>query len=186
MIAPITVEDCFWSTIDAFNYSERFQVPVIQDRLRDHRLEPGREERLPLDVAGERGQRDGGDVRVSGHRPDGLEALQAVDRRHADVQHQQIRRDLFEDTQRLVRGAAARDAVLCAQEDRQDLEIVPVVVDEQQPRGSHGSDRFTVGGTGSVLDHRTSNPSAWICGRRLEHWTAGRAPGAQAAVSPGT
>lgn len=29
VIAPITVEDCFWSTIDAFNYSERFQVPVI-------------------------------------------------------------------------------------------------------------------------------------------------------------
>ena len=29
VIAPISVEDCFWSTIDAFNYSERFQVPVI-------------------------------------------------------------------------------------------------------------------------------------------------------------
>ena len=29
VIAPITVEDCFWATIDAFNYSERFQVPVI-------------------------------------------------------------------------------------------------------------------------------------------------------------
>jgi 2-oxoglutarate ferredoxin oxidoreductase subunit alpha len=29
VIAPITVEDCFWSVIDAFNYSERFQVPVI-------------------------------------------------------------------------------------------------------------------------------------------------------------
>lgn len=29
VIAPTTVEDCFWSTIDAFNYSERFQVPVI-------------------------------------------------------------------------------------------------------------------------------------------------------------
>jgi 2-oxoglutarate ferredoxin oxidoreductase subunit alpha len=29
VIAPITVEDCFWATIDAFNYSERYQVPVI-------------------------------------------------------------------------------------------------------------------------------------------------------------
>ena len=29
VMAPITVEDCFWATIDAFNYSERFQVPVI-------------------------------------------------------------------------------------------------------------------------------------------------------------
>jgi 2-oxoglutarate/2-oxoacid ferredoxin oxidoreductase subunit alpha len=29
VIAPTTVEDCFWATIDAFNYSERFQVPVI-------------------------------------------------------------------------------------------------------------------------------------------------------------
>ncbi len=29
VIAPITVEDCFWATIEAFNYSERYQVPVI-------------------------------------------------------------------------------------------------------------------------------------------------------------
>ena len=29
VIAPITVEDCFWATVDAFNYAERFQVPVI-------------------------------------------------------------------------------------------------------------------------------------------------------------
>jgi 2-oxoglutarate ferredoxin oxidoreductase subunit alpha len=29
VIAPISVEDCFWAAIDAFNYSERFQVPVI-------------------------------------------------------------------------------------------------------------------------------------------------------------
>ena len=29
VIAPITVEDCFWAAIDAFNYSERYQVPVI-------------------------------------------------------------------------------------------------------------------------------------------------------------
>ena len=29
VIAPVSVEDCFWSTIDAFNYSERYQVPVI-------------------------------------------------------------------------------------------------------------------------------------------------------------
>ncbi len=29
VIAPTTVEDCFWSTIEAFNYSERYQVPVI-------------------------------------------------------------------------------------------------------------------------------------------------------------
>lgn len=29
VIAPTTVEDCFWATIDAFNYSERYQVPVI-------------------------------------------------------------------------------------------------------------------------------------------------------------
>ena len=29
VIAPTTVEDCFWSAIDAFNYSERYQVPVI-------------------------------------------------------------------------------------------------------------------------------------------------------------
>ncbi len=29
VIAPVSVEDCFWSTIDAFNYAERYQVPVI-------------------------------------------------------------------------------------------------------------------------------------------------------------
>jgi 2-oxoglutarate ferredoxin oxidoreductase subunit alpha len=29
VIAPVSVEDCFWATVDAFNYSERFQVPVI-------------------------------------------------------------------------------------------------------------------------------------------------------------
>jgi 2-oxoglutarate ferredoxin oxidoreductase subunit alpha len=29
VIAPVSVEDCFWATIDAFNYAERFQVPVI-------------------------------------------------------------------------------------------------------------------------------------------------------------
>ena len=29
VIAPTTVEDCFWTTIDAFNYAERYQVPVI-------------------------------------------------------------------------------------------------------------------------------------------------------------
>jgi 2-oxoglutarate/2-oxoacid ferredoxin oxidoreductase subunit alpha len=29
VIAPTTVEDCFWATVDAFNYAERFQVPVI-------------------------------------------------------------------------------------------------------------------------------------------------------------
>ncbi|MCB0871980.1 MAG: 2-oxoacid:acceptor oxidoreductase subunit alpha [Thermoleophilia bacterium] len=29
VIAPTTVEDCFWATIDAFNYAERYQVPVI-------------------------------------------------------------------------------------------------------------------------------------------------------------
>ena len=29
VLAPVTVEDCFWTTIDAFNYAERYQVPVI-------------------------------------------------------------------------------------------------------------------------------------------------------------
>ena len=29
VIAPVSVEDCFWATVDAFNYAERFQVPVI-------------------------------------------------------------------------------------------------------------------------------------------------------------
>ena len=29
VIAPTSVEDCFWATVDAFNYAERFQVPVI-------------------------------------------------------------------------------------------------------------------------------------------------------------
>jgi 2-oxoglutarate ferredoxin oxidoreductase subunit alpha len=29
VLAPTSVEDCFWSAIDAVNYSERFQVPVI-------------------------------------------------------------------------------------------------------------------------------------------------------------
>jgi 2-oxoglutarate ferredoxin oxidoreductase subunit alpha len=29
VVAPISVEDCFWSAIDAVNYSERYQVPVI-------------------------------------------------------------------------------------------------------------------------------------------------------------
>ena len=29
VVAPVSVEDCFWTAIDAFNYSERFQVPVI-------------------------------------------------------------------------------------------------------------------------------------------------------------
>lgn len=29
VMAPVSVEDCFWSTIDAFNYAEEFQVPVI-------------------------------------------------------------------------------------------------------------------------------------------------------------
>ncbi|MFN8110739.1 MAG: 2-oxoacid:acceptor oxidoreductase subunit alpha [Thermoleophilia bacterium] len=29
VIAPTTVEDCFWATVDAFNYAEQYQVPVI-------------------------------------------------------------------------------------------------------------------------------------------------------------
>lgn len=29
VMAPVSVGDCFWSTIDAFNYAEEFQVPVI-------------------------------------------------------------------------------------------------------------------------------------------------------------
>jgi 2-oxoglutarate ferredoxin oxidoreductase subunit alpha len=29
VVSPTSVEDCFWTAIDAFNYSERFQVPVI-------------------------------------------------------------------------------------------------------------------------------------------------------------
>ncbi|MEW6581842.1 MAG: 2-oxoacid:acceptor oxidoreductase subunit alpha [Actinomycetota bacterium] len=29
VIAPVSVEDCFWAAVDAFNYAERFQVPVI-------------------------------------------------------------------------------------------------------------------------------------------------------------
>ncbi len=29
VMAPVSVEDCFWATVDAFNYAERFQVPVI-------------------------------------------------------------------------------------------------------------------------------------------------------------
>ncbi len=29
VIAPTSVEDCFWATVDAFNYAERYQVPVI-------------------------------------------------------------------------------------------------------------------------------------------------------------
>jgi 2-oxoglutarate ferredoxin oxidoreductase subunit alpha len=29
VIAPTSVEDCFFSAIDAFNYAERYQVPVI-------------------------------------------------------------------------------------------------------------------------------------------------------------
>jgi 2-oxoglutarate/2-oxoacid ferredoxin oxidoreductase subunit alpha len=29
VIAPVSVEDCFFATVDAFNYAEQFQVPVI-------------------------------------------------------------------------------------------------------------------------------------------------------------
>jgi 2-oxoglutarate ferredoxin oxidoreductase subunit alpha len=29
VLSPVSVEDCFWTAIDAFNYAERFQVPVI-------------------------------------------------------------------------------------------------------------------------------------------------------------
>jgi len=29
VIAPTSVEDCFWATVDAFNYAEQYQVPVI-------------------------------------------------------------------------------------------------------------------------------------------------------------
>lgn len=29
VISPTSVEDCFWTAIDAFNYAERYQVPVI-------------------------------------------------------------------------------------------------------------------------------------------------------------
>lgn len=29
VIAPTGVEDCFWATVDAFNYAEKYQVPVI-------------------------------------------------------------------------------------------------------------------------------------------------------------
>ena len=29
VIAPTSVEDCFWATVDAFNYAEKYQVPVI-------------------------------------------------------------------------------------------------------------------------------------------------------------
>lgn len=29
VIAPVSVEDCFWRTIDAFNFAEVYQVPVI-------------------------------------------------------------------------------------------------------------------------------------------------------------
>ncbi|MBJ7348905.1 MAG: 2-oxoglutarate ferredoxin oxidoreductase subunit alpha, partial [Thermoleophilaceae bacterium] len=41
VIAPTTVEDCFQSTIDAFNAAETYQVPVIMlsDQSLSHRLE---------------------------------------------------------------------------------------------------------------------------------------------------
>lgn len=29
VIAPVSVEDCFYATVDAFNYAEEFQVPVL-------------------------------------------------------------------------------------------------------------------------------------------------------------
>jgi 2-oxoglutarate ferredoxin oxidoreductase subunit alpha len=29
VVAPVSVEDCFWTAVDAVNYAERFQVPVI-------------------------------------------------------------------------------------------------------------------------------------------------------------
>ena len=29
VIAPVSVQDCFWAAVDAFNYAEHFQVPVI-------------------------------------------------------------------------------------------------------------------------------------------------------------
>jgi len=36
VIAPVSVEDCFFATIDAFNYAEQYQLPVIL--LTDHGL----------------------------------------------------------------------------------------------------------------------------------------------------
>ena len=41
VLAPTTVEDLFWGTVDAFNFSEKYQVPVIllSDQHLSHRQE---------------------------------------------------------------------------------------------------------------------------------------------------
>ena len=113
------------------------QLPVVEDGLDDDGLEPGVEEALAFDLAREPRQRHGGNIAVSGPGSDHLEAPRAVDRMHADIQHQHIRLRGVDRGQRFHRGRVTEDHVLLAEEYRDSLEVVLVVLDEDQARAGH-------------------------------------------------
>jgi 2-oxoglutarate ferredoxin oxidoreductase subunit alpha len=49
VLAPATVEDCFWTTVKAFNLAEKYQVPVII--LTDHHLGNSYSTVVPFDLS---------------------------------------------------------------------------------------------------------------------------------------
>ncbi len=49
VLAPVTVEDCFWSTVHAFNLAERYQTPVIV--ATDHHLATSYTTLEPFDLS---------------------------------------------------------------------------------------------------------------------------------------
>jgi hypothetical protein len=104
---------------------------MVDDRLHDDRLEARVEKPLPVGGMGVAGQREGGGLAMTRHRSDRAKALESVDRPHADVEHEEIRFGDVDGRHRLRGREIRKDLVPRLEQDRQGMEIVSVVLDEQ-------------------------------------------------------
>jgi hypothetical protein len=81
-------------------------------------------------VSGVRRQGYGGDTAVPGRPPDRREALQSIDRDHANIQQHQVRLGRFKGRQRLLGTRVTRHVILLAEDDRENFQVVLIVVHE--------------------------------------------------------
>ena len=129
-------------------------------------METGGQEGLPFDIVGVRRQGDRRDAAVARRRPDRLQALQAVDRAHADIQQHEIGLGRFEGRQCLFGARVAFDIVFRAENDRENVQDLFVIVNEQQPPRSRHPRRLPnrtskwsvrIGAREMPLDHRLAS-----------------------------
>lgn len=106
---------------------------MIKDWFRDNRLETGSEESLPFSIAGEPRQRYGRDIAVPGHGSDRQETLDAVDRTHADIEHQQVRLGRLKSRERLCSATVTQDMIFLAEDERENVQVILVILNEEQP-----------------------------------------------------